>query len=48
MRNSFYVKLKLAFFAIFATLLSACATVDGMGQDIESAGEEIQDAADSE
>lgn len=27
--------------------LAGCATIDGAGEDIESAGEEIQDASDS-
>ena len=42
-------KLKLLGIIIVTSLFlaSGCATIDGAGQDIESAGEEIQDAADS-
>ncbi|WP_250207393.1 entericidin A/B family lipoprotein [Alteromonas oceanisediminis] len=38
--------------AILATMLmlsaAGCATVEGAGKDIESAGEAVQDAADGE
>lgn len=27
-------------------LCAACATIDGIGQDVETAGEEIQEAAE--
>lgn len=30
----------------FFTTLTACNTLDGVGKDVEQAGEEIQDAAD--
>lgn len=30
---------------ILSASLAGCATVDGMGQDVESAGEAVQDAA---
>ena len=32
--------------AVFAAGLSGCNTVEGMGQDIEQAGEAIEDEAD--
>lgn len=32
---------------IFAISVSACATIEGAGKDIESAGEAVQDAADN-
>lgn len=32
--------------ALFSLAVTACATVEGAGEDIESAGEAIQDAAD--
>lgn len=37
--------LTLAILAVGAISLSACNTVDGAGQDIENAGEAVQDAA---
>ena len=33
------------FFALVGLSLTGCRTMDGAGQDIETAGEEIQDAA---
>jgi predicted small secreted protein len=38
--------LKLALALGFFSTLAACNTIDGVGKDVESAGEEIQDAAD--
>ncbi|AEE24051.1 entericidin A/B family lipoprotein [Paraglaciecola chathamensis] len=35
----------LVLVAILITALTSCATIDGAGQDIESAGEAVQDAA---
>ena len=40
----FFVKLALALG--FVGTLAACNTIDGVGKDVETAGEEIQDAAD--
>tara|TARA_Y100001968_G_C19296990_1_gene687116 strand:- start:554 stop:751 length:198 start_codon:yes stop_codon:yes gene_type:complete len=37
--------LKIASMCIFALALTACNTIDGAGQDVEEAGETIQDAA---
>lgn len=37
--------LALTGLALFA---SACATVEGVGKDVETAGEKIQDAVDSD
>jgi entericidin B len=37
--------LTLTIFALASISLAACQTVDGAGQDIENAGESIQDAA---
>ncbi|WP_339771030.1 entericidin A/B family lipoprotein [uncultured Paraglaciecola sp.] len=34
-----------ALIAILVFTLTSCATIDGAGQDIESAGEVVQDAA---
>lgn len=44
MRNSKI--LTLAVLALGAASLSACNTIEGAGQDIENAGEAVQDAAD--
>ncbi|WP_414827745.1 entericidin A/B family lipoprotein [Alteromonas sp. H39] len=33
-------------FAFLASLLSGCATIEGVGEDIESAGEAVEDAAE--
>ena len=38
--------LKLALALGFVGTLAACNTIDGVGKDVEVAGEEIQDAAD--
>lgn len=46
-RDSFYSRLKVIVFAVFSMTLAACATVEGMGEDIEEAGEEIQEASES-
>lgn len=32
---------------LFLGQLSACATVKGMGEDLETAGEKVQEAADN-
>ena len=37
--------LKIASMCLFALALTACNTIDGAGQDVEEAGETIQDAA---
>jgi entericidin B len=37
--------LTLTIFALASVSLAACGTIDGAGQDIENAGESIQDAA---
>ena len=37
--------LTLALLVVSAAGLAACNTVDGAGQDIENAGESVQDAA---
>lgn len=36
----------LALFGAFAVVASGCNTIEGVGKDTESVGEEIQDAAD--
>lgn len=33
--------------ALFSVTIVACATIEGAGKDIETAGEKIQDAADN-
>lgn len=37
---------KLAIALGFMSAVTACNTIDGVGKDVEVAGEEIQDAAD--
>ena len=37
---------KIAIALGFMSAVTACNTVDGVGKDVEVAGEEIQDAAD--
>ena len=46
--STHYSRLLAALFVIglSAVALSACNTVEGAGEDIESAGESIQDGAD--
>lgn len=40
------LEIKTVLVLIFASiLLSACETIDGAGQDLENAGEAIQDSA---
>jgi entericidin B len=41
-------KLILLLLSMFLISLSGCATVEGVGKDVESAGEAVQDAADGE
>ncbi|WP_082122557.1 entericidin A/B family lipoprotein [Arsukibacterium sp. MJ3] len=38
--------LTLFLVVLFSAAVVSCATIDGAGQDIESAGEEIQEAAE--
>lgn len=38
--------LKIAIALGFMSAVTACNTIDGVGKDVEVAGEEIQDAAD--
>jgi|TARA_Y100001968_G_scaffold187952_1_gene172294 predicted small secreted protein len=45
------LKRKLSYFAIFSTILTlgflgGCATVEGVGEDVQSAGEGIEEAAE--
>lgn len=40
------MKNKLFFLTLLLVMLGGCATVHGVGHDIESAGEAVQDAAD--
>lgn len=41
------VRKVLAIFAISSSLvLAACNTVEGVGEDVQSAGEAVEDAAD--
>lgn len=42
----FHHVFRLLFAALTLCTLSACNTIHGAGQDIEKAGEEIQEAAD--
>ncbi len=37
--------LKITFLSIILSALSACATIEGIGKDVEKAGEAVQDAA---
>jgi predicted small secreted protein len=39
-------KLLLAVMIASGAMLSACNTVEGVGKDVESAGDAVQDAAD--
>lgn len=48
-KNTFKNLMTIALSALFVLTLSAgCATLEGVGEDIESAGESVQDAADGE
>ncbi|RUO70564.1 entericidin, EcnA/B family [Pseudidiomarina salinarum] len=40
------MKLRYVLLLLSMLSLASCATVEGMGEDIESAGEAIQDGAD--
>lgn len=41
-------RIRLVFVALFALLvLSACHTIEGMGKDIKSAGDAIEDAGNN-
>lgn len=46
MKTSFKHYIKVALLAILGMAVVACATIEGAGKDIETAGEAIQDAAD--
>lgn len=46
MTNSLKKLSTLAASLFFIFSMAACATVEGVGEDIETAGEKIQDAAD--
>lgn len=46
MRRSTVKGVVLTVAAVFAIGLSGCNTMEGVGKDLESAGEAIQDAAD--
>lgn len=48
MKYSLIKKLSLNFIILGLTVMfaSGCATMEGAGEDVESAGEAIQDAAD--
>ncbi len=45
---SFYYKLVcwLIVLAIFSATVAGCNTVEGMGEDVEAGGKEVQDWAD--
>jgi predicted small secreted protein len=48
-KTTFKNLLTIALSALFVLSLAAgCATLEGAGEDIESAGESVQDAADGE
>ncbi|MFT4939505.1 MAG: putative small secreted protein [Paraglaciecola sp.] len=42
------MKNKLVLLTILLFTLGGCATMEGVGKDVESAGEAVQDAADGE
>ncbi len=45
--KTYYAKIKsMITVLILSSALGACATMEGAGEDIEKAGEAIQDAAD--
>jgi predicted small secreted protein len=46
MRRQFVKCVLLTFAAVFALATAGCNTMKGVGEDMESAGEAIQDAAD--
>lgn len=46
MRNIFSTAMLLTFLALGGFGLSACNTVEGAGQDMENAGQAVQDAAE--
>lgn len=41
-------KLTSLLLSLFLVTLTSCATMEGVGKDVESAGEAVQDAADGE
>ena len=45
--SSYFTKIKsILTRLLLSSALGACATIEGAGKDIESAGEAVQDAAD--
>jgi predicted small secreted protein len=45
--SSYFTKIKsILTILLLSSALGACATIEGAGKDIESAGEAVQDAAD--
>lgn len=45
--KTYYAKIKaILTVLLLSSALGACATIEGAGKDIESAGEAVQDAAD--
>ncbi|GAA0859218.1 entericidin A/B family lipoprotein [Aliiglaciecola litoralis] len=38
---------RFAVFAFVLAALSGCATIEGMGEDVENAGDQIEDATDN-
>lgn len=49
-KRGFTMRMKYIFLSLsvllFTAILGGCNTVDGFGQDVEKAGEEVQRAAD--
>lgn len=43
--NKTFISMLIAFL-MSASLVAGCSTVEGVGEDIETAGEVVQDAAD--
>jgi predicted small secreted protein len=41
-------KLTLLLLTLFLVGMTGCATVEGVGKDVEKAGEAVQDAADND
>ncbi|WP_100656431.1 entericidin A/B family lipoprotein [Alteromonas flava] len=47
LQSNSFTKTKLAVLIFFiSTALSACATMKGFGEDVEAAGEAVQEAAE--
>ena len=46
MKNTVFKIFIFTFLVLGTAGLTACNTVEGMGRDVESAGEAVQDAAD--